>query len=107
MRSGPASARGDSLGADFEALLAAARAGRPEAWERVYRSLAPAVTGYLRMQGALEPDDLASEAFLGVFRSIGSFAGDEAGFRSWVFVIAHRRLVDERRARSRRPPLEA
>ena len=106
MQSGTNGSRTRSLGEDFDAVLAAARAGRPEAWERLYRSLAPAVTGYLRVQGAAEPDDLASEAFLGVFRRIGSFSGDEAGFRSWVFVIAHRRLQDDRRRSSRRPVMD-
>ena len=96
-----------SFGADFEALIAAARAGRPEAWERLYRALAPPVTGYLRMQGAAEPDDLTSEVFLGLFRGIATFTGDAAGFRSWVFVMAHRRLQDERRRRARRPRLAA
>ena len=48
------------------------------------------------------PDDLTSEVFLGAFRSIGSFRGDEAAFRSWLFTIAHRRLQDTRRALSRR-----
>jgi RNA polymerase sigma-70 factor (ECF subfamily) len=89
------------FGADFEHVLEAARAGRPQAWEHLYRALAPAVTGYLRMQGAEEPDDLASEVFLGVFRGISTFGGDEGAFRSWVFVIAHRRLQDERRRRYR------
>jgi RNA polymerase sigma factor (sigma-70 family) len=97
---GERSPRGD-LGADFEQVLEAARAGRPEAWDRLYRSLAPSVTGYLRMQGSAEPDDLASEVFLGVFRGVSRFAGDEGAFRSWVFVIAHRRLQDERRRRYR------
>lgn len=100
--SGARSPRG-GLGTEFDSVIAAARAGQPAAWERLYAALAPAVTGYLRVQGATEPDDLASEVFLGVFRGIGSFAGDEAGFRSWVFVIAHRRLQDERRQRARRP----
>jgi len=30
-----------------------------------------------------------------VYRSLGSFSGSEEQFRSWVFTIAHRRLVDE------------
>ena len=77
--------------------------GRPSAWDRCYRWLAPAVAGYLRMQGAREVDDLTSEVFLAVFRNIGTFSGTEANFRSWVFVIAHRRLTDERRRRFRRP----
>jgi DNA-directed RNA polymerase specialized sigma24 family protein len=47
--------------------------------------------------GAREIDDLTSETFLGVVRAIPRFRGDEGQFRSWVFVIAHRRLQDERR----------
>jgi RNA polymerase sigma-70 factor (ECF subfamily) len=93
--------------AGFDAEIAAARAGRADAWDRLYRRYAPAVTGYLRMQGAPEPDDVASETFLGVFRGIARFEGDEPGFRSWVFTIAHRRMQDDRRARSRRPRVEA
>ncbi len=88
---------------DFDALLAEVQAGRPSAWDRCYRWLAPAVGGYLRMQGAREVDDLTSEVFLAIFRNIGTFSGTEANFRSWVFVIAHRRLQDERRRRFRRP----
>jgi RNA polymerase sigma-70 factor (ECF subfamily) len=57
------------------------------------------------MHGALDPDDLASETFLDVFRGLGGFAGDEQGLRSWVFTIAHRRLVDDWRRRGRRPQL--
>jgi RNA polymerase sigma factor (sigma-70 family) len=41
--------------------------------------------------------------FLEVVRSLPRFEGDEAGFRSWVFTIAHRRLIDARRAARRRP----
>jgi RNA polymerase sigma factor (sigma-70 family) len=63
------------------------------------------VTGYLRLHGAAEPDDLASETFIGVFTGLAGFSGDEAGLRAWVFTIAHRRLVDDWRRRSRRPQL--
>ncbi len=88
---------------DFDALLRDVKLGRPSAWDRCYRWLAPAVHGYLRMQGAHEAEDLTSEVFLAVFRNIETFTGTEANFRSWVFVIAHRRLQDERRRRVRRP----
>lgn len=63
------------------------------------------MAGYLRGQRALEPEDLTSEVFLGVFRGLGSFEGSEQQFRSWVFTIAHRRLLDERRRAARQPPL--
>jgi len=95
-----------AVGVGFEAVLAAAQADAPWALQRLYEDLAPVVTGYLRLRGAPEPDDTASEAFLSVFRNLGSFTGDEAAFRSWVFTIVHRRLVDDRRRRGRGPLTE-
>jgi RNA polymerase sigma factor (sigma-70 family) len=89
----------------FDLVLSAAKADAPWAYERLYWSLAPSICGYLRIQGAADPEDLTSEVFLGAFRGIGSFAGGEDQFRSWVFTIAHRRLTDERRARSCRPAI--
>jgi RNA polymerase sigma factor (sigma-70 family) len=87
----------------FDRVLDAARANAPWAYRRLYESLAGPVSGYLRGQGARDVEDLTSEVFLGVFRRLGTFEGDEAAFRSWVFTIAHRRLTDERRSRARRP----
>lgn len=87
----------------FEDLLARARSGDGSAWEQLYRWLAPTVAGYLRVQGAHSPEDLTSETFLALVRSVGKFRGDAAQFRSFVFVIAHRRLQDERRREVRRP----
>lgn len=95
------------LGPHFDGVLAAAQAGAGWAFERLWRSLAPAVAGYLRLQGAAEPDDLTSEVFLGVFRGLSGFHGGEEQFRSWVFTIAHRRLTDARRRSRRRPAPEA
>jgi RNA polymerase sigma factor (sigma-70 family) len=89
----------------FQRVLSAAQADSAWAYERLYRSLSPSICGYLRIQGASDPEDLTSEVFLGAFRSLGSFSGDENQFRSWVFTIAHRRLTDERRARGCRPLL--
>src|SRR4051812_17089239 len=94
-----------AVGPAFDDVLTAARAGAGWAFERLYRDLAPAVTGYLRLHGAAEPDDLASETFLGVFTGLAGFSGDEDALRSWVFTIAHRRLIDDWRRRSRRPQL--
>ena len=90
-------------GLPFDDVLAAAQAGAAWAFEVLYRDLAPVVTGYLRLHGAAEPDDLASETFIGVFTGLSGFSGNEDALRSWVFTIAHRRLVDDWRRRSRRP----
>jgi len=92
-------------GLPFDDVLAAAQAGAAWAFEVLYRDLAPSVTGYLRLHGAQEPDDVASETFLQVFTGLASFAGDEESLRAWVFTIAHRRLVDDWRRRSRRPQI--
>ncbi len=94
----------DHLGEPFEAVLAAAQEGAGWAATRLWVSLASPVAGYLRAQGAEEPEDLTSEVFLGVFRSLGTFSGSEEQLRSWVFTIAHRRLTDARRRAGRRPP---
>jgi len=90
------------LGDDFPAVLAAAQEGSSAAWESLLGDLAPALLGYLRVRGAVDPEGTAGEVFLHLARSISRFRGDEVGFRSWAFVIAHRRLVDERRRRARR-----
>jgi RNA polymerase sigma factor (sigma-70 family) len=90
------------IGEDFTTVLASAKAGDQGAQEVIYRDLAPAVLGYLRAQGADDPEDLAAEAFVAVVRYLVRFEGDERSFRSWVFTIVHRRLVDERRRRYRR-----
>jgi RNA polymerase sigma factor (sigma-70 family) len=87
----------------FESVLTAAQAGAEWAWASIYRDLAGPVRGYLASRGAREPDDVTSEVFLKVAGAIQRFEGDEASFRSWVFVIAHRRLIDERRSRGRQP----
>jgi len=99
------STRPPPIGAPFEAVLAAAQTGAPWALTRLYESVAPAVAGYARIQGSAEPDDLASDILYRALTGVRSFAGDEAKFRSWVFTIAHHRLIDERRSVARRPVL--
>jgi len=73
------------------------------ALDELYTRYSGLVVAYLRGQGAADPEDLASEVFVGVLRNLDSFEGDEAAFRSWLLVIAHRRLLDERRRRGRKP----
>lgn len=91
------------IGAAFDSVLTAARGDAPWAYTRLWRAFAPAVVSYLRLQGAADPDDLCSETFLGAFRGLGSFRGDEDDFRGWLFTIAHRRLTDDRRRAGVRP----
>jgi RNA polymerase sigma-70 factor (ECF subfamily) len=99
------SLRVEALGADaLDAdTVDRARAGEPEAFEAVWRWLSPAVLGYLRGHGATEAEDLTSDVFLGVFKRIRQFDGDAAALRTFVFSVAHARLVDSYRRSSSRP----
>ena len=87
----------------FQTTLAAARKGDEGAWTEIYRSLAPGLLGYLRGQGAVEPEDLLGEVMVQLVRDVPRFVGDERRFRAFAFTIAHHRLIDDRRRRGRRP----
>jgi RNA polymerase sigma-70 factor (ECF subfamily) len=89
----------------FDELRLAVLAHEPWACRRLYDEYAGRVLGYLRAQGAREAEDLTSEVFLRVFDRIPQFSGDEPHFRSWLFTIAHRILIDDARRRQRRPQM--
>lgn len=89
----------------FQEVLQAAKRAEEWAWAHLFRQFSAALAGYLASRGAADPDDIANEVLMQVVGNIGAFEGDESSFRSWVFVIAHNRLIDERRYRSRRPGL--
>lgn len=91
----------------FESVLDAACQGAEWAWERLIDDIDPALRGYVRRQGGADVDDLVGETWLHVARGLSRFSGDEAAFRSWVFMIAHHRLIDERRHLNRRPVVHA
>jgi RNA polymerase sigma-70 factor (ECF subfamily) len=90
------------MGESFDSVLAAARLGADWAWRVLYEDTAPGLRAYLSFRGAYDPDGLVGDVFLAAAKGIGSFEGSEEGFRSWLFSIAHARLVDERRMRARR-----
>jgi RNA polymerase sigma-70 factor (ECF subfamily) len=76
------------------------------AFEQLYRTMAGQVSSYLRWHRASDPDGLTNDVFVQVHRNLGGFSGDEAGFRSWVFTIAHHRMIDDRRRTNRQPRVD-
>jgi len=76
-------------------LLDAARAGDRDALATLWRDHHPALLRYLRAKRSPAPDDVASQVWIEVARSIDRFEGDLTDFRRWLFTIAHRRSVDE------------
>jgi RNA polymerase sigma-70 factor (ECF subfamily) len=69
----------------------------------VWRALHPPLLRYLRVRGDDAPEDLASETWMHVLRSLETFVGDAPEFRAWLFTIARNRAVDAGRVRTRRP----
>jgi RNA polymerase sigma-70 factor (ECF subfamily) len=91
------------IGEEFPEVLRAAQSGDHDALGRLYTDCSPRVLGFLRTQGIADHEDVAAEVFVSMVRNLGKFRGDEDAFRGWVFTIAQRRLIDERRRRGRRP----
>ena len=87
-------------------LVDAAREGSAAAFEQLYRTMAGQVSSYLRWHRASDPDGLTNDVFVQVHRNLAGFSGDEAGFRSWVFTIAHHRMIDDRRRANRQPRVD-
>src|SRR4051812_41347375 len=48
-------------------------------------------------------EEIVQEVFLAIWRRADTFDGERGTFRSWVLQIAHHRIVNELRRRSRRP----
>jgi RNA polymerase sigma factor (sigma-70 family) len=94
---------------ELDDALARARAGDPRGFDTLFRNTGAAVAGCLRARNVGDPDGLANEVFLKVFRKIDSFKGNGARFRTWLFTVARNAAIDDARARRRRPapaPLE-
>jgi RNA polymerase sigma-70 factor (ECF subfamily) len=91
------------IGADFDALLARAKAGDETAVLRLYRDLNPTLVRFLSAQARGAGEDLAQEVWLAVTTRLESFSGDEQGFRAWMFTIARRKLIAHWRTTRRRP----
>lgn len=85
--------------------LSAALAGDPSGFSAVYRALSPAVLGYFRARGADDPEALTQDVFVDVLPKLGGISGGEKGLRTFIFSVAHARLVDYRRREARTPIL--
>ena len=82
-------------------LVERARGGDGEAWSRIVRELGPRVQGYARGKGVVDAEDVVQDVFIAAARRIGEFDGDWRAFRSWIFSIAYRQIVNRYRSPSR------
>jgi len=69
----------------------------------VYRTYASQVLGYFKARGAEDPEAAMQEVFLSVLPRLNSVTGGSAGLRTFIFSVAHARMVDDHRRQSRTP----
>ncbi|WP_425998061.1 RNA polymerase sigma factor [Caulobacter sp. DWR1-3-2b1] len=81
-------------------LVRAARAGSQAAFARLVAIHEKPLRGFLRKSGWIDADDIAQEAFVAAWTSLGRLRAD-GGFRAWLYGIAWRKAQDNRRAASR------
>jgi RNA polymerase sigma-70 factor (ECF subfamily) len=85
----------------MEDLVAALKAGRPEAFERLVREFGDRLYRFARrLAGEPWAEDVTQEVLLRIFRSIGGYR-PEGRFEAWLFSIANHVAIDF--ARRRRP----
>jgi len=88
---------------DFRGSLRAAKKGDEDAFASIWREFHPGLIRYLRVKAASDAEDLASDTWCRVTRALGSFEGDEVGFRAWLYTSARNRLTDWYRGSHRQP----
>jgi RNA polymerase sigma factor (sigma-70 family) len=91
------------IGPSFPAVLAAAERGDEKAFGKLWSDLQPRLLRYFMVVApAAAAEDLASETWLAVVRSLDRFRGSEPAFRAWVFTIARHEVLDSGRRAARR-----
>lgn len=93
----------DVLTEDFSETLARVRADDDQAFAVLWRRHQPVLLRYLTVLVGEAAEDVASETWIAVVRSLDRFEGDEVNFRTWLMTIARHRAIDWGRGRSRTP----
>lgn len=87
---------------DFQHHLRAAQGGDEEGFVHIWRQCQAPLLRYLRVMAGGLAEDIASDTWLQVARTLPSFEGDEAAFKGWLFTIARHRHIDVCRRNARR-----
>jgi RNA polymerase sigma-70 factor, ECF subfamily len=90
-----------------EELMQQLAAGRQNALGPLYSRYAARIFSLAgRSLDRATAEEVVQEVFLAVWRKAATFAPELGTFRAWLFQIAHYRILNELRRRSRRPQLE-
>lgn len=82
--------------------IADLKRGDPAAWRWLVDEFGPGLTRYARRFGHPDPEEVTGSTLETIARRIAKFEGGHGELRSFVFSIAHARIVDDVRKRSRR-----
>jgi RNA polymerase sigma-70 factor, ECF subfamily len=90
-----------------EELLQELASGREEAIGTIYARYAPTVFG-MAAQALDRPtaEEIVQDVFVAVWKNAGSFDARRGPVKPWLLQIAHYRIANELRTRSRRPRIE-
>jgi RNA polymerase sigma-70 factor (ECF subfamily) len=86
--------------------IADLKRGDPRAWRWFVNEFGPAVTGYAKKFGHPDPEEVTGSTLETIARRMAKFEGGHGELRSFVFSIAHARIVDDVRKRSRRQEVD-
>lgn len=96
----------ERIGTSFPEVLAAAQSGADWAVALLFRSLQPRLLRFLRARAGGDAEDIASQTWLEMSKSLPRFSGGEDDFAGLLFTVARRRTADHRRSLRRRPPAD-
>jgi RNA polymerase sigma-70 factor, ECF subfamily len=82
---------------DVERALLGARDGDGQALAVLWRAFQAPLLRYVRGRGVDDAEGVTTQVWIDAARSLHRFVGGGDDFRRWLFTIAHRRVVDERR----------
>jgi RNA polymerase sigma factor (sigma-70 family) len=89
-----------------EALMERLASGHQEALGPLYSRYAARIFSLAAQSlDRAAAEEIVQDVFLAVWRKAGAFTPERGTFRAWVFQIAHHRILNELRRRSRQPRL--
>jgi RNA polymerase sigma-70 factor (ECF subfamily) len=93
--------------ASDEELMAQLATGQQEALGPLYSRYAPLIFNLVAQSlDRAAAEEIVQDVFLAVWRRAETFDPERGAFRPWLLQIAHHRIVNELRRRSRQPQLE-
>ena len=95
-------------GLSDEALMSALASGQQDAIGLLYARYAPTILGMAAQAlGRPAGEDIVQEVFLEVWKNASKYDPERGPVRPWLLQIAHYRIANELRRRSRRPQIQA